>query len=359
MRIALALALTGVVAVATTASAGVAASRGVPQGFRPETAAAVGAHHLWVLGQSGCAGNVPRARPLHRRRQALQSNRPTAPSVPGDRPVDRLRERPRRLRLRCGRDSALRDARRRPELAALRASPSRHGVRCGRRLRLRRVGPTRARAFAGRRRHVAESDARGLARAVLAGSSRIGRLVPRAASSSARLRHDGALVRSRPRVHAAEGSVSRRAGRNPRPRRRRSRLGRLPERDDGLARALQERRSFVPRHPVLPRSERASTAEPDQRRADRSGIRTRCRLDPRRRRRVLAHRRRGSSLERRAAIPRGSVESSGSPLRRTASGRQSYSSDDRTELWRTSDAGATWHSVPDSLTCVARIARRG
>jgi hypothetical protein len=56
MRIALALALTGVVAVATTASAGVAASRGVPQGFRPETVAAVGAHHLWVLGQSGCAG---------------------------------------------------------------------------------------------------------------------------------------------------------------------------------------------------------------------------------------------------------------------------------------------------------------
>ena len=56
MRIALALALTGVVAVAASASAGGAEVRGVPQGFRPETAAAVGEHDIWVLGQSGCAG---------------------------------------------------------------------------------------------------------------------------------------------------------------------------------------------------------------------------------------------------------------------------------------------------------------
>ncbi len=57
MRIALALALAGAAAVATTASAGGAASRGVPQGFRPETAAAVGARDLWVLGEYRCSGS--------------------------------------------------------------------------------------------------------------------------------------------------------------------------------------------------------------------------------------------------------------------------------------------------------------
>ncbi len=57
MRIALVLALTGIVAVAATASAGGAASRGVPKGFRPETAAAVGARDLWVLGEYRCGGN--------------------------------------------------------------------------------------------------------------------------------------------------------------------------------------------------------------------------------------------------------------------------------------------------------------
>lgn len=56
MRIALALALAGVTAVAATASAGSAAS-GVPQGFRPETAAAVGSHVLWVLGEYPCGAS--------------------------------------------------------------------------------------------------------------------------------------------------------------------------------------------------------------------------------------------------------------------------------------------------------------
>ena len=263
MRIALALALTGIVAVAATASAGGAASRGVPKGFRPETAAAVGARDLWVLGEYRCGGNwcLALVSSTDGGKQFSRADLPPLPSQGTD-PDGRVRRCPRRLRLRLGHDSALCDAQRRRELAPCGASPGRHRVRRGRRIRLRRHGSARARAFAGRRRRMAESDACGLARAVLAGRARVGRLVPRAASSSARLRHDGALVRSRPRVHAAEGSVSRRAGRNPRPRRRRSRLGRLPERDDGLARALQERRSFVPRHPVLPRSERASTAEP-------------------------------------------------------------------------------------------------
>jgi photosystem II stability/assembly factor-like uncharacterized protein len=49
MRIALALALAGVLASATAASARNTAA-GVPHGFQPETAAAVGAHDLWVLG---------------------------------------------------------------------------------------------------------------------------------------------------------------------------------------------------------------------------------------------------------------------------------------------------------------------
>jgi photosystem II stability/assembly factor-like uncharacterized protein len=53
MRIALALAFAGLL---TTFAAAGPAVRGVPSGFRPETAAAVGAHDLWVLGASGCAG---------------------------------------------------------------------------------------------------------------------------------------------------------------------------------------------------------------------------------------------------------------------------------------------------------------
>ena len=49
MRIALAIALVGVLVSATAASARNTAS-GVPHGFQPETAAAVGAHDLWLLG---------------------------------------------------------------------------------------------------------------------------------------------------------------------------------------------------------------------------------------------------------------------------------------------------------------------
>ncbi len=49
MRIALALALAGVLASATAASAR-STGAGVPHGFKPETAAAVGVHDLWVLG---------------------------------------------------------------------------------------------------------------------------------------------------------------------------------------------------------------------------------------------------------------------------------------------------------------------
>jgi len=56
MRIALALALAGVLVSATAASAR-DTTRRVPPGFSPETAAAVGAHDLWVLGQYSCGGN--------------------------------------------------------------------------------------------------------------------------------------------------------------------------------------------------------------------------------------------------------------------------------------------------------------
>lgn len=50
MRIALALALAGAVAVCATAAYGRGAARGTAGGFRPETAAAVGTQNLWVLG---------------------------------------------------------------------------------------------------------------------------------------------------------------------------------------------------------------------------------------------------------------------------------------------------------------------
>lgn len=54
MRIALSLALAGAVAVAAAATHAGGAGWGVPQGFRPETAAAVGTRDLWVLGDYRC-----------------------------------------------------------------------------------------------------------------------------------------------------------------------------------------------------------------------------------------------------------------------------------------------------------------
>jgi photosystem II stability/assembly factor-like uncharacterized protein len=54
MRFALALALAGAVAAVGTAASGRNAARGVPHGFRPETAAAVGTRDYWVLGDYRC-----------------------------------------------------------------------------------------------------------------------------------------------------------------------------------------------------------------------------------------------------------------------------------------------------------------
>jgi photosystem II stability/assembly factor-like uncharacterized protein len=54
MRIALALALAGAVAVVATAAYARGSARGVPRGFDPETAAAVGTRDLWVLGAYSC-----------------------------------------------------------------------------------------------------------------------------------------------------------------------------------------------------------------------------------------------------------------------------------------------------------------
>src|SRR6059058_1814009 len=57
MRFALALVLAGVVAVVATAAYGHGSARGVPHGFRPETAAAVGTRDLWVLGDYRCGSS--------------------------------------------------------------------------------------------------------------------------------------------------------------------------------------------------------------------------------------------------------------------------------------------------------------
>lgn len=51
MRFALALAVAGAVAVVATAGYGRGSARGVPRGFNPESAAAVGTRDLWVLGE--------------------------------------------------------------------------------------------------------------------------------------------------------------------------------------------------------------------------------------------------------------------------------------------------------------------
>jgi len=55
MRLALALVLAGVVAAAATAAYGHGAAGGVPSGFEPETAAAVGARDYWIFGDYRCS----------------------------------------------------------------------------------------------------------------------------------------------------------------------------------------------------------------------------------------------------------------------------------------------------------------
>lgn len=55
MRFAPALALAGAVAVVATAAYGRGAAQRVPQGFHPETAAAVGVRDYWVIGDYRCA----------------------------------------------------------------------------------------------------------------------------------------------------------------------------------------------------------------------------------------------------------------------------------------------------------------
>lgn len=56
MRRVVVLALAGAVAVAATAAYGHGAARGVPRGFNSEAAAAVGTRDLWVLGEYRCHG---------------------------------------------------------------------------------------------------------------------------------------------------------------------------------------------------------------------------------------------------------------------------------------------------------------
>jgi hypothetical protein len=56
MRFALAVGLTAGLVIGVAAAAAQSDSRGVPQRFRPETAAAVGTRDLWVLGQYRCGG---------------------------------------------------------------------------------------------------------------------------------------------------------------------------------------------------------------------------------------------------------------------------------------------------------------
>ncbi|HEU5245270.1 MAG TPA: hypothetical protein VFU33_12795 [Gaiellaceae bacterium] len=57
MRFALALALAGAAAVVATAAYGRGAAGSIPRGFSPETAAAVGTRDLWVLGAHRCGRN--------------------------------------------------------------------------------------------------------------------------------------------------------------------------------------------------------------------------------------------------------------------------------------------------------------
>ena len=58
MRFALALALAAAVAVVATTAYGRGAARAVPHGFDPETAAAVGTRDYWVLGEYKCPGTL-------------------------------------------------------------------------------------------------------------------------------------------------------------------------------------------------------------------------------------------------------------------------------------------------------------
>jgi photosystem II stability/assembly factor-like uncharacterized protein len=56
MRLALGFALAGAVAVAATAASGRGGVAAIPSGFSPQSAAAVGPHDLWVLGYYRCTG---------------------------------------------------------------------------------------------------------------------------------------------------------------------------------------------------------------------------------------------------------------------------------------------------------------
>ena len=58
MRFALALTFAGVVAVAGTAALARGTAQEIPKGFEPVTAAAVGAHDLWVLGDYRCGSDT-------------------------------------------------------------------------------------------------------------------------------------------------------------------------------------------------------------------------------------------------------------------------------------------------------------
>lgn len=58
MRFVLALTLAGVVAVAGTAALARGTGQVIPRGFEPVTAAAVGAHDLWVLGDYRCGSDT-------------------------------------------------------------------------------------------------------------------------------------------------------------------------------------------------------------------------------------------------------------------------------------------------------------
>lgn len=82
MRLALALALAGVLVSGSAASAR-GTTRGVPGTFHPESVAAVGTHDLWVLGSSPCGGTWCNA--LVRSRDAgKQFTRVALPSFPSE-----------------------------------------------------------------------------------------------------------------------------------------------------------------------------------------------------------------------------------------------------------------------------------
>ena len=300
MRFALAAGLAAALAVGVAAAAG-NSSPGVPHGFRPETAAAVGTRNYWVLGEYRCGSEWCNAlvrstdAGKHFRRVALPpfSSQGTIPTFEFANARDGFAYARYASRLYVTHDGGSSWHRSGPTGRCDRLGPERR--RC-----LRRHEPPDLRTIAGDEGCVASAPLSDV-QARLFGQPRSPRLSGLAARNAetpacGRQRRARLVARSRRRLRGAARALSCRARGKAGAGKRSSCLGRLSDGDDGRALAFEERRTFVPLDPLRPRSGRASPAVADERCRDRAFYRTNRRSVRRGRRAAAAYDRRGSAL---------------------------------------------------------------